>query len=353
MWQLLNKMNSERESRKDFRPGGFITESVPDGEGFASGFSYDDVEKWIDKIGRIYYNSYFINGQVINATDPVQAFHKAYGYQNTRLMHKLYIKKHPRGFAVTKGTLQEIYLLEIGPLYDMAQENYAKIRFGSNIPYMEVYSNILSMLPTSGTVICDLFDCSWQNVDEAYIKRYRDEKEAALKKADQERTWYTFSALFPRSPEVIGGPVYTNANFNRWKYHIEEARKNQGFEKVNLDLASIEGLRAANAVSVFEEFSKEQQKAYKEIAKCFPGIQVYACGSQVRGDYMRDYNFSYIIEARQKAGMRVDRVSDYDFWVHPHIENSWASPLPPGADRFRGKFNPNTMIPIPIYEQPV
>lgn len=159
--------------------------------------------------------------------------------------------------------------------------------------------------------------------------------------------WNEFRRLHPNSPEKT--PVYTEENIRRWKYHIEESRKNEGFEKVNLDLLSIEGLRASSGVSVFDEFDRGQQTMYKEIAKCFPGVQVYACGSQVRGDYMRDYNFSYVIEARIAAGMRVDRVSDFDFWVAPSVENSWISPLPPGADRFRGKFNEKTMIPIPIH----
>lgn len=157
--------------------------------------------------------------------------------------------------------------------------------------------------------------------------------------------WARFKALHPNTPE---SPDYSEASIKRWLYHINEAEKNKGFENVELDLSEIEAIRHKRHAKNWIDFNIEQQIMYEAIANCFPGTQVFACGSQVRGDYIRHtFPESRLVRARKLAGMRVDRISDYDFWVHPSIQQT--KELPINADRYRGKFNENEMVAIPIY----
>ena len=67
---------------------------------------------------------------------------------------------------------------------------------------------------------------------------------------------------------------------------------------------------------------------------------------EVQGVYPVKH-YTEIYEARKLAGMRVDRNSDFDFWVHPTIKPSMC--LPAKSDRYRGKFNEKEMVAIPIY----
>lgn len=156
--------------------------------------------------------------------------------------------------------------------------------------------------------------------------------------------WLSFKELHPNTPET---PDYSEASVKRWLYHINEAEKNKGFEKVELDMGPIEAIRKNNRPTCFDDLWGYQRYNYMEIAKCFPGVDVWACGSHVRGDNMLLHGNIGIIKARQKAGMRVDRDSDYDFWVHPITQP--VKDLPCNSDRYRGKFNRKEMIPIPIY----
>ena len=154
--------------------------------------------------------------------------------------------------------------------------------------------------------------------------------------------WLSFKELHPNTPE---NPDYSEASVKRWLYHINEAEKNKGFEKVELDMTEIGAIRKRKAISRWDDFDAYQKRMYLSIGKCYPGSQVFACGSQVRGDHMT--MDSHIISARKKAGMRTDRESDFDYWIHPNIPT--AALIPAESDRYRGKFNEKEMVAIPIY----
>lgn len=156
--------------------------------------------------------------------------------------------------------------------------------------------------------------------------------------------WHKFKALHPNTPEI---PDYSEASVKRWLYHINEAEKNVGFKKVELDMGPIEALRSIKGVTRFEDFTEEQKKNYQAISVCYPGSQVFACGSQVRGDYIPSGGSILAVKARELAGMKTKGISDYDYWIHPNVLN--ASILPEYSDRYRGKFNEKEMVAIPIY----
>lgn len=157
-------------------------------------------------------------------------------------------------------------------------------------------------------------------------------------------SWQRFKELHPNTPE---NPDYSEASVKRWLYHINEAEKNKGFEKVELDMRPIEALRNIRRVKKFEDFTEEQKMNYRAISIWFSGIQVFACGSQVRGDYIPMDGSIIAVKARELAGMRTNGISDYDYWVHPSIPTP--NPMPCNSDRYRGKFNEKEMVAIPIY----
>lgn len=180
------------------------------------------------------------------------------------------------------------------------------------------------------------------DIEEKFEKAYSEHFSSDLENL---KVWNRFKKLFPNSPELY--PNYTPENIARWAYHIKEAEKNQGFEKVEVDICDIEKIRLSRCVKTWDGFDIVQKVSYTSIAEAYPGVQVYACGSQVRGDYMEYPVFEFVKQAREKAGMRTDRISDYDYWVHPHAKQCGV--LPNYADRFRGKFNPDKMVAIPIH----
>lgn len=163
--------------------------------------------------------------------------------------------------------------------------------------------------------------------------------------------WNKFKKLFPNSPEVY--PYYSRENIARWKYHIAHAEKGEKFEPAKIDTTLLQQIRLERAVSIFGHFPNSTAKRYGEIAAAYPGVQVYACGSRVRGDWWEEnvqlevLNIDIILQARHEGGMRTDKFSDYDFWVPAGALPE--RPLPVWADRFRGKFNEKEMVAIPIY----
>ena len=157
--------------------------------------------------------------------------------------------------------------------------------------------------------------------------------------------WQRFKDLHPNTPE---NPDYSEASVKRWLYHINEAEKNKGFEKVELDTKDISFFRENYRVQNWCSMNMSQISVYSKIAECFPGVEVWACGSQMRGDHISAEHYDErIVDARRKAGMRTDRMSDFDFWVHPNAQP--VKELPINADRYRGKFNEKEMVAIPIY----
>ena len=63
--------------------------------------------------------------------------------------------------------------------------------------------------------------------------------------------WLSFKELHPNTPE---NPDYSEASVKRWLYHINEAEKNKGFEKVELDMREIGAIRKRKAISRWDEF---------------------------------------------------------------------------------------------------
>ena len=116
------------------------------------------------------------------------------------------------------------------------------------------------------------------------------------------------------------------------------------------DFTLIDELRAGRGVDYFDDMPKMHKAAYLAIAAAFPNVQVYACGSRVRGDYVDLFSSDYVHEAREAAGMKRKQESDYDFIVESHYQP--VHPLPGYADRVTVPLPRSEMVAIPIFKPP-
>ena len=122
---------------------------------------------------------------------------------------------------------------------------------------------------------------------------------------------------------------------------------NKWGEPIKRDLSGVEHLRSLRGVKTFADFPESTKAVYLAVAKCFPGVQVYACGSRVRGDYqLADDGFAVSI-ARAVAGMKPKRESDYDFFIYG--KPNPAGELPPNTEQVRARVPESELIEIPIY----
>lgn len=117
---------------------------------------------------------------------------------------------------------------------------------------------------------------------------------------------------------------------------------------IQRDFSGVEILREIRGVRLFDQMPLYAQKVYLQIAACYPNIQVWACGSRVRGEYVEPRDGAWIREARQRAGMKDKTESDFDFW----LERGDIKPtgeLPKGAEQAKCRVPDSEKIAIPIY----
>ena len=155
-----------------------------------------------------------------------------------------------------------------------------------------------------------------------------------------------FLALHPNRLEIYDP---TPENVQRWQWHIRQRELSPKYAKMHFDYTLIEAIRQERGVKEFKDFPVLAQVCYTYIATMFPGEQVYACGSRVRGDYNDDNN-EMVNHARILAGMKPNTVSDFDYFVRkgavqrgiPHDKFKF--------DRMRVKLPLDEMVKIPIYQ---
>lgn len=116
---------------------------------------------------------------------------------------------------------------------------------------------------------------------------------------------------------------------------------------IKRDLSGVEILREIRGVRLFDQMPTRTRWVYSDIARCFPGIQVWAVGSRVRGDYVMERDGDFIREARRKAGMKDKVESDFDFLVSPDAVQ--VGDLPPNTERVKCLVPKNERIEIPVF----
>lgn len=143
----------------------------------------------------------------------------------------------------------------------------------------------------------------------------------------------------------------TPANVQRWRWHIKQAAKQKAeierAKKWERDLPDkFLELIERRRVRRWEDFDEKTQSIYRHIASMFPGSDVYACGSRVRGDYTEYLDPSEIKEWRKRAGKAEKERSDYDFFAP--LNAVCYGELPEYADRLRHGIPENEKILIPM-----
>ena len=116
---------------------------------------------------------------------------------------------------------------------------------------------------------------------------------------------------------------------------------------ITRDLSGVEILREIRGVRLFDQMPTMTRWIYGNVARCFPGVQVWAVGSRVRGDYVLESDGDWIREARRKAGMKNKAESDFDFLVAPGAVQ--VGELPPNTERVRVRIPDTEKIEIPIF----
>lgn len=113
-------------------------------------------------------------------------------------------------------------------------------------------------------------------------------------------------------------------------------------------LEAMQTMKMLHGVKCYDEMPYMSKRGYLEIAKRFPGFQVYACGSRVRGDYVESEHDVLTQKLRALAGKKKKACSDFDFWVEPNAVQ--VGDLPEWADRCRLRIPENEKIPLPMWE---
>ena len=131
----------------------------------------------------------------------------------------------------------------------------------------------------------------------------------------------------------------------------EKQAERAALKEVVNDTKDIEAIRAKYRVKEYSEFEHRIKIKYRMIADLYPGIQVYACGSRVRGDYIEPWHSEFwrVKDARLRAGMANKQKSDYDYWIPPNIETTKDTFFVP-IDRVRVRIPENEKIPIPMWD---
>lgn len=131
----------------------------------------------------------------------------------------------------------------------------------------------------------------------------------------------------------------------------EKQAERAGLKEVVNDTKGIDEIRAKYGVSDYSQFKDFHKYYWKLLSGMYPGVQVYACGSRVRGDYIEPGHpeFCNVKEARVKAGMSQKGTSDYDYWLPSKIKKS-VSFSHTYFDRVRVRVPDNEKIPIPMWD---
>lgn len=167
-------------------------------------------------------------------------------------------------------------------------------------------------------------------------------------RANYYRVWRLFKQVCQNTKERFNP---TPANVRRWRWHIkEETKKKQEVEqtkKWERDLPqSFLKLIEKRRVRCWEDFDEKTQGVYRHIADLFPGSDVYACGSRVRGDYTEYLDQPEVKEWRKRAGKAEKERSDYDFFAP--LNAICYGEIPEYADRLRHGIPENEKILIPM-----
>lgn len=158
-----------------------------------------------------------------------------------------------------------------------------------------------------------------------------------------------FKSFCPNSREPFNP---TETNVIRWQWQIrelEQAKQTLGVpQKPIFRRKSWPRKFERRRVKSFEEMPPYMREQYGEIASHFPGVQVWACGSRVAGDYIEPWDGDDIRQLRAKTFKPNKTQSDFDFWIEG--EPTPVDGLPVWADQLRGLLPETERIKIAMWD---
>ena len=120
-----------------------------------------------------------------------------------------------------------------------------------------------------------------------------------------------YKELHPKSAAQFNMSVNSLA---LWKWAIKQSKRRIAGIEIDIEpsKSAIE-IMQKRAVSNFDDFPEHTKLVYLAIADYFPGLQIYATGSRVNGDYI-DGNSPFSIRyMRKELGKSEKEISDFDF----------------------------------------
>jgi len=154
-----------------------------------------------------------------------------------------------------------------------------------------------------------------------------------------------FKALHPNRREEFNP---TDSNVMRWQWHIRERNSMLPQNQVLRPTRKIDRTLIPRAITRFDEFPEYMVKRWGEIASHFPGVQVWAAGSRVSGEYIEKWSPKEVAEWRAANNKKPTAESDFDFYIEGKPEP--VGELPPWADWVRGRIDQKQRIKIPMWD---
>lgn len=171
-------------------------------------------------------------------------------------------------------------------------------------------------------------------------------------RAEALKIYENFVALHPNSVENFDP---TLDNLQRWQWHIRQAAARPELDRMDY-VQSTDARKVADgrAFKQFAQMPEYMREKYLQIAGVFPGIQFYACGSRVTGEYIETWSGAPIIKMRQALNKASKPESDYDVCIDMPVLNltlaGIRANLPPWADLLNHGVPPDQKIAIPMWD---
>jgi len=161
-----------------------------------------------------------------------------------------------------------------------------------------------------------------------------------------------FIALHPNSREAFTPSL---GNLQRWHWHVNEASKRPKGEAVEVtNTSEAESIARGRAFAEFLQMPEYMRERYLQIAALFPGVQFYACGSRVTGEYIEKWSGIGIKQLRKALRKPDKEESDYDVCVSGIDSQANRAmirkQLPKWADILNHSVPDNEKIRIPMWD---
>lgn len=120
-----------------------------------------------------------------------------------------------------------------------------------------------------------------------------------------------YKALYPNSKAQFNT---IENNLALWEWSIKQSKRRITGVEINIEPSrSAVKIKDSRKVTSFDQLPESTKAVYLAIADYFQGVQIYATGSRVNGDYIDGNSPDSIKEMRKELGKSEKQISDFDF----------------------------------------